>query len=60
ILSAPIIVDRRCATTKVVIKEGRICEMGRHEELLAKKGAYAHLYNIQFMQKPTEDKIQSA
>ncbi|WP_419519320.1 ABC transporter ATP-binding protein, partial [Duodenibacillus massiliensis] len=44
----------------VVIKEGRICEMGRHEELLAKKGAYAHLYNIQFMQKPTEDKIQSA
>ena len=44
----------------VVIKEGRICEMGRHEELLAKKGAYAHLYNIQFVQKPTEDKIQSA
>lgn len=32
----------------VVMKDGQICEIGRHEELLEKKGAYAHLYNIQF------------
>lgn len=35
----------------VVMKNGQICEVGRHEELLQKKGLYEHLYNIQFASK---------
>jgi ATP-binding cassette subfamily B protein len=30
------------------MKDGNIVEQGRHEELLAKKGFYASLYNSQF------------
>jgi len=33
----------------LVINEGRIIEQGRHEELLAKGGFYADLYNSQFL-----------
>lgn len=32
----------------VVMKNGEIVETGDHEELLAKKGAYEHLYTLQF------------
>ena len=32
----------------VVMKDGQICEVGKHEELLQRKGYYEHLYNIQF------------
>ncbi|MBE5869491.1 MAG: ABC transporter ATP-binding protein [Lachnospiraceae bacterium] len=32
----------------LVMKDGNIIEQGRHEELLAKKGFYANLYNSQF------------
>ena len=32
----------------VVMKDGQICEVGKHEELLQGKGYYEHLYNIQF------------
>ncbi len=32
----------------VVMQKGRIVEIGTHAELLARDGAYAHLYRIQF------------
>lgn len=32
----------------VVMKEGRMMEIGTHAELLAKKGLYEHLYSLQF------------
>ena len=40
----------RDADLILVLKEGDIVEMGRHEELLAKNGFYADLYNSQFEQ----------
>jgi ATP-binding cassette, subfamily B, bacterial MsbA len=36
-----------------VLAQGRIVEIGRHEELLAKNGAYAQLYRLQFTENPT-------
>ena len=32
----------------VVMKDGQIQEVGKHQELLDKNGLYAHLYSIQF------------
>lgn len=32
----------------VVMEQGKVAEVGKHEELLAQNGVYAHLYNIQF------------
>ena len=32
----------------LVMKDGKIMEQGNHEELLAKDGFYAQLYNSQF------------
>ena len=40
----------RDADLILVMKEGDIVEMGRHEELLAKNGFYADLYKSQFEQ----------
>ena len=40
----------RDADLILVMKEGDIVEMGRHEELLEKNGFYADLYNSQFEQ----------
>ena len=37
----------------LVMKDGDIIEQGNHEELLAKKGFYADLYNSQFENKAT-------
>ena len=44
----------RDADLILVMKDGDIIEQGSHEELLAKKGFYADLYNSQF------DKMQTA
>jgi subfamily B ATP-binding cassette protein MsbA len=32
----------------VVMEQGQIVEVGKHEDLLAKNGVYSNLYNIQF------------
>jgi ATP-binding cassette subfamily B protein len=39
------------ADTILVMDQGRLVEQGTHEELLAKDGLYAHLYNTQFDQE---------
>ena len=38
----------RDADTILFMEQGNIIEQGSHEELLAKGGAYAALYNSQF------------
>lgn len=48
-----IIVAHRLSTIKnadiiAVVEEGKILEMGTHRELLANKGRYNHLYELQF------------
>lgn len=52
---ASFIVAHRLSTVReadiiLVMKDGKIIEQGRHEELLAKGGFYATLYNSQFVQ----------
>ncbi len=51
-----IIIAHRLATIQtadkiIVMEDGKIVEIGNHEELLRKKGYYSKLYNIQFVQK---------
>jgi len=42
----------RSADSIAVIESGRVVEQGRHEELLARGGLYADLYNTQFADQP--------
>ena len=47
------VIAHRLSTIKdadliLVMKDGDIIEQGNHEELLARKGFYADLYNSQF------------
>jgi subfamily B ATP-binding cassette protein MsbA len=39
----------RLADRIIVLEKGRIVEEGPHQELLARKGNYAHLYSLQLM-----------
>jgi ABC-type multidrug transport system fused ATPase/permease subunit len=44
----------RRADTIVVMEGGRIIEVGRHSELLAKGGQYRRLYELQFADEEEE------
>jgi ABC-type multidrug transport system fused ATPase/permease subunit len=47
----------RAADTILVVEDGRIVERGNHEQLLARGGRYAELYETQFGKQAQEDVV---
>ena len=57
IINAHRLATVRRADVIFVLKEGRIVEQGAHQELLARDGLYAMLYEIQFRREEEQDRI---
>lgn len=48
----------RQADVILVVKDGKIVEQGSHNELIAKKGAYYHLYTRQFQEEGVSSSLE--
>ena len=48
----------RQADVILVVKDGKIVEQGSHKELIAKKGAYYHLYTRQFQEEGVSSSLE--
>ena len=48
----------RRADAIVVLEKGRIVESGTHDELIARGGAYAKLYELQLREEPGDDEAE--
>ena len=57
------VIAHRLSTIKnankiLVFEKGRIVEEGNHTDLIAKGGLYAHLYNVQFKKKKSDESAE--